>query len=134
MVNVSVSSDDPILFATGSFTLCLRFYLEVLGTAWLPKRGSVIQIPGFLQLLASYPNRRVRHKLQTCQKSRRIGCVILHCKLQRGITQPIFQLFRHICICFKQCKSIPNSILSRACLSKQCLDIRTDILHPKASG
>lgn len=65
MVNVSVSSDDPILLATGSFTLCLRFYLEVLGTTGLSKRGSVIRIPGFLELLASYPNRRVRHKYQT---------------------------------------------------------------------
>ena len=27
--------------------------------------------------------------LQICKKSRRIGCVIPHCKLQRGITQPI---------------------------------------------
>ena len=31
--------------------------------------------------------------LQICQKSRKIGCVIPHCNLQRGITQPILRLF-----------------------------------------
>ena len=31
--------------------------------------------------------------LQICQKCRRIGCVIPHCKIQRGITQPILRLF-----------------------------------------
>ena len=35
--------------------------------------------------------------VQICQKSRRIGCVIPHCNLQRGFTQPILQLFGHIC-------------------------------------
>ena len=35
--------------------------------------------------------------LQICQNSWRIGCVIPHCKLQCGITQPIIQLFWHIC-------------------------------------
>ena len=34
---------------------------------------------------------------QICQKSQRIGCMILCCKLQRGITQPILRLFWHIC-------------------------------------
>ena len=33
-----------------------------------------------------------------CQKSRGIGCVIPHCKLQHGITQPILWLFWHICM------------------------------------
>ena len=32
-------------------------------------------------------------KVQKCQKSRRIGCVIPHCKLQRGIMQPILRPF-----------------------------------------
>ena len=32
-----------------------------------------------------------------CQKGRRIGCVIPQCNLRRGITQPITQIFRHIC-------------------------------------
>ena len=42
--------------------------------------------------------RRSRLNVQMCQKkSRRIGCVIPHCKLQRGIAQPIFRLLRHIC-------------------------------------
>ena len=31
--------------------------------------------------------------VQICQKSQRIGCVIPHCNLQRGITQPILRLF-----------------------------------------
>ena len=35
--------------------------------------------------------------IQICQKSRRIGCVIPHCNLQCGVTQPILQLFWHIC-------------------------------------
>ena len=30
---------------------------------------------------------------QICQKSRRVGCVIPHCKLQCGMTKPIFRLF-----------------------------------------
>ena len=31
--------------------------------------------------------------VQICQKSRGMGCVIRHCNLQCGITQPILQLF-----------------------------------------
>ena len=31
--------------------------------------------------------------IQICQKSRKISCVIPHCQLQRGITQPILRLF-----------------------------------------
>ena len=41
--------------------------------------------------------------VQICQKIRRIGCVILCCKLQCGITQPILQLFWHICSLFWWC-------------------------------
>ena len=35
-------------------------------------------------------------EVQKCQKSRRIGCVIPHCKLKCGSTQPILWLFWHI--------------------------------------
>ena len=37
----------------------------------------------------------LRSRIQICQKSRRKGCMILHCKLQRGghATYPILQLF-----------------------------------------
>ena len=31
--------------------------------------------------------------VQICQKRRRIGCMIPHCKLQRGFTQPILRHF-----------------------------------------
>ena len=41
--------------------------------------------------------------VQICQKIRRIGCVILRCKLQCGITQPILRLFWHICTCKYSC-------------------------------
>ena len=36
---------------------------------------------------------RFRSAVQICQKSRRVGCVIPHCNLQRGITQPTPRLF-----------------------------------------
>ena len=36
-------------------------------------------------------------RVQICEKSQKIGCVIPHCMLHHVITQPIFQLFSHIC-------------------------------------
>ena len=36
---------------------------------------------------------RFHNLLLICQTSQRIGCVILHCNLQCGITQPILRLF-----------------------------------------
>ena len=35
--------------------------------------------------------------IQICQKNQRIGCIIPHCKFQRGITQPIIWFFWHVC-------------------------------------
>ena len=34
-----------------------------------------------------------REQVQICKKSQKIGCVIPHCNLQCGITQPILQIF-----------------------------------------
>ena len=73
MKNISVPNDDPILNRTESFTFCLRFYLEVLGTTSNQMRGNVIQI-GYpnrlIQLWAVYPNRESRQhiirRLLTC--------------------------------------------------------------------
>ena len=61
--NISVHNDDPILNRTESFTFCLRFYLEVLGTISEQRRGNVIQIgnPRFIRLWAVYPNREVQN-------------------------------------------------------------------------
>ena len=61
--NISVQNDDPILNRTESFTFCLRFYLQVLGTTSKQKRGNVILLgnPRFVQLWAVYPNREVMH-------------------------------------------------------------------------
>ena len=44
-------------------------------------------------------DRLIQHivTIQICQKSRRIGCVIPHCKLQHWIAQPILRLIWHIC-------------------------------------
>ena len=75
-MNVSVSSGYPIPIMLESFTLCLRFYLEILGSAGVPERGTVIHIPGLLHLMASYPNREVRHilsKLKSNSKSQAIS-------------------------------------------------------------
>ena len=36
------------------------------------------------------------NRLQICQKSERISCVIPRCKLHCGITQPILRIFWHI--------------------------------------
>ena len=36
---------------------------------------------------------REEGELQICQKSRRIGCMIPHCNLQHGITQPFLRFF-----------------------------------------
>ena len=68
-MNVNVSSGDPIHIATESFTICLRFHLEILGSAGVPERGTVMHIPGLLHLMASYPNREVRHILSSKLKS-----------------------------------------------------------------
>ena len=65
--NISVPYDDPILNRTESFTFCLRFYLEVLGTTTKQHRGNVIQVgnPPLVKLWAVYPNRKVKqHMIQ----------------------------------------------------------------------
>ena len=49
------------------------------------------------RLLLCSPGGRSLCTVQICRKSQRIGCVISHCNLQCGITQPILRLFRHIC-------------------------------------
>ena len=58
MLNISVPRDDPI--SRDSFTLCLRFYLEILGITSDSRRGYIVQIPGLLKLRASFPNREFR--------------------------------------------------------------------------
>ena len=55
---------------------------------------SAIFLPSFLQLLRLKLKSRYRY----VKKSQRIGGVILCCLLQRGMTQPIPQLFWHICV------------------------------------
>ena len=42
---------------------------------------------------SSFPGLSQGSKVKICQKSRRMGCVIPHCKLQYGITLPIIKLF-----------------------------------------
>ena len=74
--NISVSNDDPVLNRTDSFTFCLRFYLEVLGTTSNQKRGNVIQIAswGFIKLWAAYPNREVGQYM-----FQEVICLIMGC-------------------------------------------------------
>ena len=52
--------------------------------------GNFVAINKLCPLTGRSANRYVK-------KSWRIGCVIPHCKLQCGITQPILKLFGHIC-------------------------------------
>ena len=60
LINMNASStDNQTLVTTESFTLCIRFYLRVLGTIEFMKRGTVIEIPGLLHLECRYPHRSV---------------------------------------------------------------------------
>ena len=45
--------------------------------------------------LGEFPHQQ---NVQKCEKIRRIGCIIPHCNLQHGITQPILQLFFYISV------------------------------------
>ena len=57
LMNISVLPDDIILTARQSFTFCLRFYLEILGTTADLRRGYLLQISGLLKIRAAFPNR-----------------------------------------------------------------------------
>ena len=60
LINMNASSTDTqTLVTTESFTLCIRFYLRVLGTIEFMKRGTVIEIPGLLHLECRSPHRSV---------------------------------------------------------------------------
>ena len=59
-------------------------------------RWSINSTPSALGAIIEAGRIRVQRPgggVQICQKGRRIGCVIPRCNLQRGITQPILQIF-----------------------------------------
>ena len=84
---------DPLnVLLIAHFTLCYRKVSK-----WWARATEISGFTGMWSRNCHIFRILLLQNLQICPKIRRIGCVIPPCNLQHGITQPILQLFWHIC-------------------------------------
>ena len=70
---------------------CCLILCNVMRNGWSSLHGGSLEVrPGNPGEISTCLDCNQLHRVQICQKSRGIGCVIPYCKLQCGITQPIY--------------------------------------------